>query len=121
MKVLVTLLIMVLFFLVLMFCIENMGQQVTLHFFKYHSPPMPVFLVALLSTLAGVLLTGVVTLIEGIKLRVRNAQMARRIRKLEAEVDALRNQALGPAPAAPPPVGEEPPGAEPAAPPTLYL
>lgn len=109
MKVLITLLVAVLFFLVLMFCIENMEQQVTIRFFRYQSPSLPVFVVTLLATLAGVVLTGLVTLVEGIKLRVRNAQMSRRIRRLEEEIDALRNQALGPLPATPQETGEEPP------------
>lgn len=109
MKVLITLVVVVLFFLVLMFCIENMEQQVTIQFLKYQSPPLPVFAVALIATLTGVLITGVVTLVEGVRLRIRNLQMSRRIKKLEAEIDALRNQALDSLPPAVPAGGEEPP------------
>jgi len=98
MKLVITTLVIVLFFLALMFCVENMEHQVTVHFLNYASPPLPVFVVALLSALGGVVLTGLVTLVEGIKLRVRNAQLSRRVRKLEAELDGLRNQALGPPP-----------------------
>ncbi len=109
MRVLIALLVIVLFSLVLTFCIQNMetGQQVTVHFLKYHSEPMPVFAVALAAALAGVLFTGLVTLAEGIKLRVRNLRLSRRIRKLEAEIDSLRNLALGPA--APQEPSPEPP------------
>jgi uncharacterized integral membrane protein len=102
MKIVITTLVIALFFVVLMFCIENMEHQVTVHFLTYDSPPLPVFVVALLAALGGVVLTGLVTLVEGIKLRVRNAQLSRRVRKLEAELDGLRNQALGPLPPAPP-------------------
>lgn len=106
MRVLIALLVIVLFFLVLAFCIQNMepGQQVTVHFLKYHSPPMPVFAVALAAALVGVLFTGLVTVAEGIKLRVRCLRLSRRIKKLEAEIHSLRNLALGPsAPEAPAP------------------
>jgi len=96
MKVLVALIITVLFFLVLMFCVQNLDPQVTVHFFRYESPPIPVFALALVAVLLGAAATGVVALIEGVKLRVRNLQLTRRIKKLEAEIESLRSLALGP-------------------------
>jgi uncharacterized integral membrane protein len=114
MKVLVALIITVLFFLVLMFCVQNLDQQVTVRLFHYESPPIPVFALALVAVLLGAAATGLVALIEGVKLRVRNLQLTRRIKKLEAEIESLRGLALGPgAPEEPSQAELEDAGAEP--------
>lgn len=111
MKVLIGLLVLAAFLLALLFCVENMDPKVTIHFLGRHSPPLPVSAVALIFCLAGVVFMGLVAFAEGIRMRVRNLQMSRRIRKLEVEVDALRNQGLGPLPAVSDGAEEEPPAA----------
>lgn len=107
MRVLVALILAVIFILLVVFSLQNMEQQVTVRLLRWHSPPAALSWVVLLSILAGVAFTGLVSLIESIKLRVRSLQLSRRIRRLEAEVAALRNEALEPLVAPPPP--PEPP------------
>ncbi len=95
MKVLVVLIVTSLFLVALLFCVQNLDQEITVSFWPYVSPPLPVYVVAGLAVLLGAAATGLVALIEGVKLNVRNLQLSRRVKKLEAELDSLRGLALG--------------------------
>ncbi len=117
MKVLVVLIITSLFFVALLFCVQNLDQEITVTFWPYVSPPLPVYVVTGLAVLLGVAATGLVALIEGVKLNVRNLKLSRQVKKLEAELDSLRGLALGswapeaevvPTQAAPGDEGDEP-------------
>ncbi|MEE9218490.1 MAG: lipopolysaccharide assembly protein LapA domain-containing protein [Acidobacteriota bacterium] len=116
MRILSILIGAVLFFLALIFCIDNSAQQVTLAFFGLHSPPLPVYLVILFSAVAGVVIVGVWALLEGIKMRLRNLQLSRRIKKLEVEIDSLRALTLGGGSASEPALQSEEPAPEPSEP-----
>ncbi|MCZ6777834.1 MAG: LapA family protein [Acidobacteria bacterium] len=117
MKVLVVLIITSLFFVALLFCVQNLDQEITVTFWPYVSPPLPVYVVTGLAVLLGVAATGLVALIEGVKLNVRNLKLSRQVKKLETELDSLRGLALGsgapeaedePTQAAPGDEGDEP-------------
>jgi len=99
-------LVFVLVFLALMvffmiFAWQNQEEQVHVVFGGWDSGELPVFLLILLSFGAGVVITSIIGIVEGMRIRMTNAKLRRKLKKLEAEVDSLRNLPLGgPAPAA---------------------
>ena len=94
MRFLALVLIVAVFCLALVFTYQNKDQLATLTFGSRTTGPMPVFIIILGSFLLGVIFTSVIGIIEGMKMRVSNARLKRRIRKLQTEVDAIRNQPL---------------------------
>ncbi|HKY31169.1 MAG TPA: LapA family protein [Candidatus Polarisedimenticolia bacterium] len=103
-------LLMVVFFLALVFMLQNKDQMLTLTFGSTTSEPRPAVYVILGAFFLGVVFTSIIGIIEGMKLRVGNARLKRKLKKLQSEVDALRNLPLtGPVDddRAPMPVGRE--------------
>jgi uncharacterized integral membrane protein len=96
-------LILILVFIALMiffmvFAWQNQESEVAIAFGTWQSSNLPVYFVVLLSFGAGVVLTSIIGIVEGMRVRLTNAKLRRKIKKLESEVDALRNLPLtGPA------------------------
>jgi uncharacterized integral membrane protein len=94
MRFLALILIIAIFCVALVFTYQNKDQTATLTLGSFTTDPLPVFIVILGSFLVGVVFTSVIGIIEGMKLRVGNARLRRRIKKLQTEVDDLRNMPL---------------------------
>ncbi len=94
MRFLTTLLIVVVFCLALVFMYENKDEMAEVRLFSYKSDQMPVFFIILGSFLVGVVFTSIIGIIEAMKLRMGTARLKRKIKKLQGELDALRNLPL---------------------------
>ncbi len=87
-------LIIAVFCAALVFAIQNNNQTATLTMGSFTTEPLPVFIIILGSFLMGVVFTSVIGIIEGMKQRLGSARLKRKVKKLQAEVDALRNLPL---------------------------
>lgn len=94
MRFLAVIVIGVVFLVALVFSYQNRDQMASLTFGSLRTDPMPVFIIILGAFLAGVVFTSIIGIIEGMKMRVSNARLKRKARKLQSEVDALRNLPL---------------------------
>lgn len=90
---------LMIFFMI--FAWQNQEAEVTVNFGTWESTELPVFLVVLLSFGAGLVLTSIIGIVEGMRVRMTNAKLRNRIKKLETEVDALRNLPLSGPPGGP--------------------
>jgi len=87
-------LLLVVFFLALVFMLQNKDQVVSLTLGSWTSEPQPTVYVILGAFFVGVVFTSLIGIIEGMKLRAGNARLKRKVKKLQGEVDALRNLPL---------------------------
>lgn len=94
MRFLTTLLIIVIFCLALIFMYENKDELARVHFGSWSSDQTPIFFIILGAFLMGVVFTSVIGIIEGMKLRVSTARLKKKIKKLQSELDSLRNMPL---------------------------
>ncbi|HEY3174547.1 MAG TPA: LapA family protein [Candidatus Polarisedimenticolia bacterium] len=94
MRFLALILIIVLFCAALVFAYQNKDQTASLTFGSITTDPLSVFIIILGAFLVGVVFTSIIGIIEGMKLRLSNARLKRKVKKLQAEVDALRNLPL---------------------------
>jgi uncharacterized integral membrane protein len=108
MRLVFTLLFLALMIFFMVFAWQNQEEQVRVRLGGWNSESLPVFLVILLSFGAGVVITSVIGIVEGMRIRMTNVKLRRKLKKIEAEVDSLRNLSLGTTPIAPEPVPVEP-------------
>lgn len=94
MRLVFTLVFLALMIFFMVFAWQNQGEQVRVVFGGWDSGELPVFLLILLSFGAGVVITSIIGIVEGMRIRMMNAKLRRKIRKLETEVDTLRNLPL---------------------------
>ncbi len=94
MRFLTTLLIIVIFCLALIFMYHNKDEMARVRFGSWMSDQTPIFFIILGAFLMGVVFTSVIGIIEGMKLRVGTARLKRKIKKLQSELDSLRNLPL---------------------------
>jgi uncharacterized integral membrane protein len=98
MRLVFTLVFLALMVFFMIFAWQNQESEVSVNFGSWQSGTLPVFLVVLISFGAGVVITSIIGIIEGVRVRMANAKLRHKIKKLEGEVDALRNLPLtGPA------------------------
>src|SRR5262245_63653948 len=95
MRLVFTLLFLALMIFFMVFAWQNQEEQVRVRFGGWNSESLPVFLVILLSFGAGVVITSVIGIVEGMRIRMTNVKLRRKLKKIEAEVDSLRNLSLG--------------------------
>lgn len=110
MKFLTLLLILVCSLALLCFLFLNQGL-VTITWFPgggHQTPPVPLFVVIMLSVIAGVLMAGLIGMAEQLRLRVRNRQLKNRADRLERELAELKPAENPPAPSERPPEAETP-------------
>jgi len=94
MRLIFTIVFLALMVFFMVFAWQNQEGSVTVAFGTWESANLPVFLVVLLSFGAGVVLTSIIGIAEGMRVRMTNAKLRNKIKKLETEVDALRNLPL---------------------------
>lgn len=87
-------LIIMVFCAALIFTYQNKDQTANLTIGSMTTGQLPVFIIILGAFLAGVVFTSIIGIIEGMKLRLGNTRLRRKIKKLQTEVDALRNLPL---------------------------
>lgn len=86
--------LLMVFFLALVFMLQNKDQALVLTLGPWTSEPVAAVYALLGAFFVGVVFTSLIGIIEGMKLRAGNARLKRKVKKLQAEVDALRNLPL---------------------------
>ena len=94
MRFLALVVIIAVFCAALVFTYQNKDQTASLTVGSFRTDPLPVFMIILGAFLVGVVFTSVIGIIEGMKMRVGNTRLKRKIKKLQSELDALRNLPL---------------------------
>lgn len=98
MRLILVVAFLALMILFMMFAWQNQESQVTVAFGTWQTTNLPVFMLVFYAFGAGVVLTSIIGVAEGMRVRMTNAKLRNKIKKLETEVDALRNLPLtGPA------------------------
>ncbi len=95
MRLLVILLTILLFVNLLGFVLTNLETRVDVTVWKTQHHNVPLFAVAILAVLAGIVYAGVIAVAEGANLRIANHRLQREVQKLETELNYLRTQPLG--------------------------
>jgi uncharacterized integral membrane protein len=88
---LVIALLCILFFgAVLLLVILNPGT-VDVNLFLRAYPQVPVAVVMVFSLLTGIVFTSLISIMDGVRIRIQNRQLRRRLARLEDEMEALRH------------------------------
>lgn len=101
MRLLVVLLTLVLFILILAFTVFNLNEKVDVQLFltePYAYQDIPLFLIVIFSILFGAIYTGLIAIVEGMNLRMNNARLRKTIKRLEGEVERLKNLIISQSP-----------------------
>ena len=94
MRLIFTIVFLALMVFFMIFAWQNQDAEVAVAFGRWESTNLPLFLVVLMSFGAGVVLTSIIGIVEGMRVRMTNAKLRNKIKKLESEVDSLRNLPL---------------------------
>jgi uncharacterized integral membrane protein len=92
MRFLLTIVILALLLAILGFSITNLETLTTVTLWKTTYRDVPLWSVVFLSALAGIVSVGIIGVVDGALVRLRNRQMARELRRLETELNFLRTQ-----------------------------
>jgi uncharacterized integral membrane protein len=92
MRFLLTVVILALLLAILGFSITNLETLTTVTLWKTTYHDVPLWSVVFLSALAGIVSVGIIGVVDGALVRLRNRQMARELRRLETELNFLRTQ-----------------------------
>lgn len=93
MKLLVTFIVLALVLLAITFSPQN-TDSIYLHYFNFVSQPVPVYLLIFFSFLAGVIFSGLLGIIDRVRLRRTIAKIRKELRDLETEIYKLRKGQL---------------------------
>ena len=92
MRFLLTIVILALLFAILGFSITNLETLTTVTLWETTYHDVPLWSVVFLSALAGIVSVGIIGVVDGALVRLRNRRMARELRRLETELNFLRTQ-----------------------------
>ncbi|MEW5807403.1 MAG: LapA family protein [Acidobacteriota bacterium] len=97
MRLLVIILTVFLFVLIVAFTLFNLSERVNVSIFftePYIYSDVPLFLVVIFAVLFGAIYTGIIALVEGMNLRLNNMRLKKTIKRMESELDYLRNLSI---------------------------
>lgn len=92
MRFLLTVVILALLLAILGFSITNLETLTAVTLWKTTYRDVPLWSVVFLSALAGIVSVGIIGVVDGALVRLRNRQMSRELRRLETELNFLRTQ-----------------------------
>jgi uncharacterized integral membrane protein len=92
MRFLLIVVILALLLAILGFSITNLETLTTVTLWQTTYRDVPLWSVAFLSALAGIVSVGIIGVVDGALVRLRNRQMSRELRRLESELNFLRTQ-----------------------------
>ncbi|HZE88245.1 MAG TPA: lipopolysaccharide assembly protein LapA domain-containing protein [Verrucomicrobiae bacterium] len=95
MRLVFTIIFLFLMVFFMVFAWQNQNEQVHVVFGSWDSGSLPLFLLILLAFGGGVIITSIIGIIEGMRIRMTNLKLRRKLKRLEGEVDSLRNLPLG--------------------------
>lgn len=94
MRFLLIIVILALLLAILGFSMTNLETQTTITLWQTTYRDVPLWSVVFLSALAGIVSVGIIGVVDGALVRLRNRQMSRELRRLETELNFLRTQPL---------------------------
>jgi uncharacterized integral membrane protein len=94
MRFLLIVVILALLLAILGFSITNLETATTVTLWETTYRDVPLWSVVFLSALAGIVSVGIIGVVDGAIVRLRNRQMSRELRRLETELNFLRTQPL---------------------------
>jgi uncharacterized integral membrane protein len=92
MRFLLTIVILALLLALLGFSITNLETLTTVTLWETTYHDVPLWSVVFLSALAGIVSVGIIGVVDGALLRLKNRRMAREIKRLETELNFMRTQ-----------------------------
>lgn len=92
MRFLLIVVILALLLAILGFSITNLETLTTVTLWQTTYHDVPLWSVAFLSALAGIVSVGIIGVVDGALVRLRNRQMSRELRRIETELNFLRTQ-----------------------------
>src|SRR5260221_5882275 len=92
MRFLLIVVILALLLAILGFSMTNLETTTTITLWQTSYHDVPLWSVVFLSALAGIVSVGIIGVVDGAIVRLRNRQMARELRRLETELNFLRTQ-----------------------------
>ena len=92
MRFLLIVVILALLLAILGFSITNLETLTTVTLWETTYHDVPLWSVAFLSALAGIVSVGIIGVVDGALVRLRNRQMSRELHRLETELNFLRTQ-----------------------------
>ena len=92
MRFLLTIVILALLLAIVGFSITNLETSTTVTLWETTYRDVPLWSVVFLSSLAGVISVGIIGVVDGGLVRLRNRRMARELSRLETELNFLRTQ-----------------------------
>jgi uncharacterized integral membrane protein len=92
MRFLLIVVILALLLAMLGFSITNLETLTTVTLWETTYHDVPLWSVAFLSALAGIVSVGIIGVVDGALVRLRNRQMSRELHRLETELNFLRTQ-----------------------------
>ena len=92
MRFLLIVVILALLLALLGFSITNLETLTTVTLWQTTYHDVPLWSIAFLSALAGIVSVGIIGVVDGALVRLRNRQMSRELRRIETELNFLRTQ-----------------------------
>jgi uncharacterized integral membrane protein len=92
MRFLLIVVILALLLAILGFSITNLETLTTVTLWQTTYHDVPLWSVAFLSALAGIVTVGIIAVVDGAVMRLSNRRMSRELRRLETELNFLRTQ-----------------------------
>ena len=92
MRFLLTIVILALLLAIVGFSITNLETLTTVTLWETTYRDVPLWSVVFLSSLAGIISVGIIGVVDGALVRLRNRRMARELSRLETELNFLRTQ-----------------------------
>jgi len=92
MRFLLTIVMLSLLLAILGFSITNLETLTTVTLWETTYRDVPLWSVVFLSALAGIVSVGIIAVVDGALIRLRNRRMGRELRRLETELNFLRTQ-----------------------------
>jgi uncharacterized integral membrane protein len=94
MRFLLIVVILALLLAILGFSMTNLETLTTVTLWQTTYHDVPLWSVVFLSALAGIVSVGIIGVVDGALVRLRNRQMSRELRRLETELNFLRTQPI---------------------------
>jgi uncharacterized integral membrane protein len=90
MRFLLTVVILALVLAIIGFAITNLETSTKVTLWETTYPDVPLWSIVFLSALSGMVSVGIIGVVDGALVRLRNRQMARELQRLETEINFLR-------------------------------
>jgi uncharacterized integral membrane protein len=100
MKIFKTLVFTILFFIAIVFAVEN-NTTISITFYGLGGIDLPLFILVFVSVFIGIIIAGTIWTLEGVKTRMEIGRLKKKNKEYENELNTLRNLPLSDSPDSP--------------------